>query len=86
MPILTREEWKQLARAVNVAIGECSGAQVDEWEALRKKIGDDGEKMVEKTMQLRCNVCGEIVSTPVSLDTVVRAWIQCPECAAKEKD
>jgi len=33
---------------------------------------------------LRCGYCGKQVSTAVPLATVVRAWIQCPECGEKE--
>ena len=34
-------------------------------------------------MQLRCNRCGKPVSTLVPTETIVRAWIECPECIAK---
>lgn len=33
--------------------------------------------------RLRCNKCGKDVSTPVPDDTIVRAWIECPECIEK---
>lgn len=29
---------------------------------------------------IRCSNCGKIVSTPVPKNTVVRAWVECPEC------
>lgn len=35
-------------------------------------------------MKLTCNRCGEAVSNELSLGTVVRAWIECPECASIE--
>ena len=33
--------------------------------------------------RLHCLNCGKSVSTPVPKDTIVRAWIQCPECIEK---
>lgn len=37
-------------------------------------------------MRIRCLQCGKSVSTEVPEDTVIRAWIECPECTeAKEK-
>lgn len=41
------------------------------------------------TTRLRCNRCGKSVSTEVDAGTIVRAWIECPECidaAASEVD
>ena len=35
-------------------------------------------------MRIRCSQCGEVVSTEVPDETVIRAWIECPECARKE--
>ncbi len=35
-------------------------------------------------MRLTCNRCGKSVSNEMPDDTVVRAWIECPECIAKE--
>lgn len=29
---------------------------------------------------VRCSRCGKGVSTPIPEDTVIRAWIECPEC------
>jgi hypothetical protein len=40
--------------------------------------------MSDKTKQLRCNKCGAFASSPVPLNTVVRGWIECPECIEKE--
>ena len=34
-------------------------------------------------MRLHCGECGKVVSTEVPDDTVVRAWIECPECIEK---
>lgn len=33
--------------------------------------------------RLRCNGCGKSVSTGVPDHTLVRAWIECPECIEK---
>lgn len=34
--------------------------------------------------RIKCSRCGKSVSTPVPLNTVVRAWIECPECIEKK--
>ena len=36
------------------------------------------------SMQIRCSNCGKGVSTPVPLGTILRAFVQCPECIEKE--
>jgi hypothetical protein len=38
------------------------------------------------TIQLRCNLCGKVVSSAVPNETVVRAWLECPECIEKQPD
>ena len=35
-------------------------------------------------MRIRCNVCGKSVSTEVPDETIIRAWVECPECIEKE--
>jgi hypothetical protein len=37
-------------------------------------------------MRIKCNICGKDVSTEVPEGTVVRAWIECPECTQDEID
>jgi hypothetical protein len=32
------------------------------------------------TERLRCSGCGQSVSTPVPVGTIVRAYLECPEC------
>ena len=39
-----------------------------------------------REMRLRCSRCGKSVSTEVPDETVVRAWIECPECVEKHSD
>jgi DNA-directed RNA polymerase subunit RPC12/RpoP len=34
--------------------------------------------------RIRCMNCGKSVSTPVPKETVVRAWVECPECIEKK--
>lgn len=36
-------------------------------------------------MKIRCNKCGKAVSTEVPNETIVRAYIECPECIEKEE-
>ena len=36
------------------------------------------------TKQIQCSNCGEVVSTPVPTNTVIRAWVECPECIEKK--
>ena len=31
-----------------------------------------------------CMKCGKSVSSPVPKDTIVRAWVECPECLEKK--
>lgn len=35
-------------------------------------------------MRLRCGKCGKSVSNEVPDDTIVRAWLECPECIEDE--
>ena len=37
-------------------------------------------------MLITCNKCGEPVSTDVPDDTVIRAWVECPECKEEDND
>ena len=32
-------------------------------------------------MKIKCCRCGKSVSTEVPNNTIIRAWIECPECA-----
>lgn len=34
-------------------------------------------------MRITCSNCGKPVSTEVPDDTIVRAWVECPECVEK---
>ncbi len=36
--------------------------------------------------KLRCNVCGKEVSSNIKEDVIVRAWIECPECANSNEE
>ena len=35
---------------------------------------------------LRCSKCGKSVSSPVPINTIVRAWLECPECTEAQKN
>lgn len=35
-------------------------------------------------MRIHCSRCGKSVSTEVPHDTVIRAWVECPECIGKD--
>lgn len=41
---------------------------------------------IEAAGAIRCTRCGKCVSSPVPLDVVVRAWVECPECIEKQPD
>ena len=43
------------------------------------------EKPKEVVHFIHCSNCGKAVSTPMTEGTVVRAWVECPECVAKQK-
>ena len=34
----------------------------------------------EEDERIRCSMCGKSVSTPIPTGTIIRAWIECPEC------
>lgn len=40
-------------------------------------------KRMDYTERVLCMNCGKSVSSPVPVGTVVRAWVQCPECLEK---
>lgn len=37
-------------------------------------------------MRLCCSRCGKPVSTEIPDGTIVRAWIECPECIEKQTE
>jgi DNA-directed RNA polymerase subunit RPC12/RpoP len=63
-----RGTWQQRADQAVKAAGELK-------ENLAKS---------QATHQLLCVECRKPVSTPVPVDTIVRAYLQCPECGEKE--
>ena len=36
--------------------------------------------------RIHCSKCGKSVSTEVPDDTIVRAWVECPECVKLPQD
>ena len=39
----------------------------------------------ESQKVIHCSRCGKGVSTAVPSDTVIRAWVECPECVISDK-
>lgn len=37
-------------------------------------------------MRIYCSRCGASVSSEVPDNTIIRAWVECPECIEKERD
>jgi len=37
-------------------------------------------------MKIRCSKCGKAVSSEVPDNTVIRAWVECPECIKMHKE
>jgi len=37
-------------------------------------------------MRIPCNVCGKAISTEIPNDSIIRAWVECPECIQEEKE
>lgn len=37
-------------------------------------------------MRILCNKCGKPVSTEVPEGTIIRAWVECPECVEKSPE
>ncbi len=59
----------------------------DSDEMMRAKFW--AEHMIEELLpfaeRILCMQCGKSVSTPVPKDTIVRAWVECPECIEKRE-
>ena len=51
---------------------------------IRQRVGKKRAQRLSLLKRIKCNVCGKPVSTLVPVDTVIRAWMQCPECIEKE--
>lgn len=49
-------------------------------QASKEALESDPVEM----QQLRCNRCAKTVSTLVPDGTIIRAWVECPECLAIE--
>ena len=37
-------------------------------------------------MRIHCNKCGKEVSSDVPDNTILRGWVECPECIIKDND
>lgn len=48
-----------------------------------KTVVDKIVNLQNGDVKLKCSRCGKDVSTPVPIDTIVRAFIECPECINK---
>jgi len=44
------------------------------------------ERQADGSFRVRCCRCGTSVSNPLPVAVIVRAWVECPECAAREAD
>jgi DNA-directed RNA polymerase subunit RPC12/RpoP len=49
-------------------------------EEMRALLAIEDKAEMER---IHCARCGKIVSTPVPKPTIVRAWVECPECVEK---
>jgi hypothetical protein len=45
--------------------------------------GDPGAEAAPPIERIWCMKCGKSVSTPVPKGTIMRAWVECPECIEK---
>lgn len=66
------EEWNLLV-AKSDRVGQLEEHVATLQRALNTCLGPDTER-------IRCMKCGKSVSSPVPKDTVVRAYVECPEC------
>ena len=57
----------------------------DDDEQAFQQISQLIEAQIEPSTQMRihCNECGKVVSTDVPKETIIRAWVECPECTEK---
>lgn len=80
-----RRLLERLRSAINEQVGnvavEMPALEAGELIPVIERLVNAG---ADSSIQLRCWRCGKSVSTPVPADTVVRACIECPECAANE--
>ena len=70
-----RHAYKTLDRAEDLTCESCLfEIKAREYERGLK------DATTGSTKRLKCYICGKEVSTPIPEKTVVRAWIECPEC------
>lgn len=69
-----------------VVIDEAKLVELSELAATREELKALKENIAKSpaTHKLHCYKCGKPVSTPVPVDTIVRAVLECPECVEKE--
>ena len=73
------EWWNRLHTLWTRAVGT-EGYDKREWEELGEVI----RKLAEVEERVLCMNCGKSVSSPVPKGTVIRAWVECPECIEKK--
>jgi hypothetical protein len=66
-----------------LARGQAAQAAVD---AVLSRDQQRRELMPDGTFRVRCCRCGCSVSNPLPVPVIVRAWVECPECAATQAD
>ena len=69
-------EWRDggVFISIQMMCGKCNQKRGLRWKEL------------ERMRRLVCNRCSKSVSSPVPGDTVVRAWVECPECIERVSD
>ena len=94
MPIVVAPEDRPLPKVFSAQQYEHAKLQAHAdgyqtgWHSVLRRIreGDSVDKLATLAPKaatgerIRCSRCGKSVSTPVPAETVVRAWVECPEC------
>lgn len=73
-------------RAVGIEVTCWDGERAVPEEEFLATLNGERPPGEAATARMRCHGCGSPVSTPVPKNTVVRAWIECPECIADKED
>jgi len=59
------------------------GVDPDDWQRIGKALDAYRAARGQAPERIPCSRCGKPVSTSVPPQTIVRAWIDCPECVEK---
>ncbi len=77
---------RSLTEAEEVELWDSSQRLAELVEALDHWLTGGGflpQRWTDARGRINCSRCGKSVSTVVPTETIVRAWVECPECMEK---